>query len=151
MPDNPPARPRVSSGALFVDDDGRILLVDPTYKAFWNVPGGAVDVGESPRAACRREVREELGLDVAVGALLVVAWTAESPDGRVFFVFDGGTLPPQRRAAIVPAPGELAGYAFVSPARARSLLAEPRRALLAEVLRARAEGLTRYVELPQTT
>jgi 8-oxo-dGTP pyrophosphatase MutT (NUDIX family) len=147
MPESRLARPRVSSGALFADDDGRILLVDPVYKAFWNLPGGAVDAAETPRAACRREVREELGLDLPVGALLAVAWTANGPDGHLFFVFDGGVLLPEQRAAIVLPPGELARYAFVPPPAAPPLLAEPRRALLAEVLRARADGLTRYLEL----
>ncbi|GIG92144.1 NUDIX domain-containing protein [Plantactinospora endophytica] len=146
-PEPVPARPRVSSGAAFFNDDGRILLVDPTYKKFWNLPGGGVDAGETPRAACVREVREELGLDVPVGPLLVVAWTAAGPDGKLYFVFDGGVLPPDRQAAIVLDPGELAEHAFVSPEQARSLLSEPQYTLLAEVLRARAEGATRYVEL----
>ncbi|AVT38439.1 NUDIX hydrolase [Plantactinospora sp. BB1] len=147
MPESTPARPRASAGALIVDTDGRILLVDPTYKPFWNLPGGGVDTGETPRAACRRELREELGLDLPVGSLLVVAWTANGPDGQLFFVFDGGVLSPEQRAGIVLPPGELAGYAFVPPAEARALLAEPRRALLAEVLRARADGQARYLEL----
>ncbi|MEE6258034.1 NUDIX hydrolase [Plantactinospora sonchi] len=141
-----PARPRASSGAAIFDHDGRILLVDPTYKEFWNLPGGGVDAGESPRAACRREVREELGLDVRIGSPLLVAWTAEGPDGTLFFVFDGGVLAPDQQAAIVCDPDELAGHGFFPPERARSLLSEPRRALLTEVLRARADGVTRYVE-----
>ncbi|MBE1489373.1 NUDIX hydrolase [Plantactinospora soyae] len=144
-----PARPQVSAGAVFFDDDDRVLLVDPTYKKFWNLPGGAVDVGETPRAACVREVREELGLDPSIGPLLVVAWTANGPDGKLFFVFDGGVLPPDRRAAIVPAPGELAEYAFVPVERARRLLSEPQWILLTEVLAARADGVTRYVESGQ--
>ncbi|MFC6018245.1 NUDIX domain-containing protein [Plantactinospora solaniradicis] len=144
-----PARPQVSSGAVFFDDDDRVLLVDPTYKEFWNLPGGGVDADETPRAACVREVREELGLDASIGPLLVVAWTANGPDGKVFFVFDGGVLPPDRRAAIVLDPAELAEYAFVPVERARSLLSEPQWALLAEVLAARADGVTRYVELGQ--
>ncbi|MFI5491771.1 NUDIX domain-containing protein [Actinoplanes sp. NPDC051859] len=59
-------------GDLF-DDADRMLLVDPAYKKFWNLPGGAVDAGESPRAACIREVREELGLFPPIGAPLMTA------------------------------------------------------------------------------
>ncbi|MGI5213480.1 NUDIX domain-containing protein [Plantactinospora sp. CA-290183] len=147
--ENPPARPRVSAGALFVDHDGRVLLVDPTYKRFWNLPGGGVDAGETPRAACRREVGEELGLDTSIGPLLVVAWTVNGPDGKLFFVFDGGVLTPEQQAAIVLDPGELAAHAFVPVERARSLLSEPQWALMTEVLRARTDGVTRYVELDQ--
>ena len=55
---------RASAGAAFFDASGRILLVDPTYKPGWNLPGGAVDDGETPRAACVREVAEELGLPI---------------------------------------------------------------------------------------
>ncbi|MEV6599192.1 NUDIX hydrolase [Actinoplanes sp. NPDC051346] len=143
MPEPTPERPRVSSGAVFVDDDGRILLVDPTYKEFWNLPGGAVDAGETPRQACVREVREELGLDPPIGALLVVAWTP----GKLFFVFDGGTLAASQRDAIVLSPGELAAHAFVDAERARALLAPALWPLMFEVLQARAGGTTRYLEL----
>ncbi|GGQ79518.1 NUDIX domain-containing protein [Couchioplanes azureus] len=143
MPETAPARPRVSSGAVFFDDDGRVLLVDPTYKDFWNLPGGAVDAGESPREACIREVREELGLSVPIGALLVAAWTP----GKLYFVFDGGTLTPAQRAAIVLSPGELAAHEFVGEQRAKLLLAPALWPLMGEILRARADGTTRYVEI----
>ena len=56
------ATPRVSAGALFVDD-GQVLLVHKTYGNGWDIPGGYVDIGESPAAACRRELLEEIGLD----------------------------------------------------------------------------------------
>jgi 8-oxo-dGTP diphosphatase len=45
---------------LFRDAAGRVLLVKPTYKNGWEIPGGYVDAGESPRAAAAREVKEEL-------------------------------------------------------------------------------------------
>jgi len=66
------ARKRMAAGALFRDVDGRVLLVDPTYKPMWDLPGGAVEKEESPHAACRREVAEELGLDRPPGRVLVV-------------------------------------------------------------------------------
>lgn len=147
MPDTAPARPRVSSGAIFFDDDGRVLLVDPVYKDFWNLPGGGVDAGETPRAACVRRVREELSLTPPIGALLVVAWTPDGPDGKLFFVFDGGILPAAQRAAIQLSPGELANHAFVTAEEAHTMLPPTHRALLAEVIRARADGATRYVEV----
>ncbi len=57
--------PRVpaSAGALLHDDGGRILVLKPTYKRGWTVPGGQMEEdGESPWEACRREVAEETGL-----------------------------------------------------------------------------------------
>ncbi|GAB1692001.1 NUDIX domain-containing protein [Krasilnikovia sp. M28-CT-15] len=147
MPESPPARPTVSAGAVFFDDDERVLLVDPTYKPFWNLPGGGVDAGETPRAACLREIREELGLTVPVGPLLVSAWSPAGADGKLYFVFDGGVLTARQRDAIVLNPGELTRHAFVHADEAEQMLSVAQRALMAEVLAARTDGHTRYVEL----
>jgi ADP-ribose pyrophosphatase YjhB (NUDIX family) len=76
------SRSYVAAGVLFSDEAGRILLVQPTYKYHCDIPGGYVETGETPaQAAVRevREVREELGIEVAVGPLLVADW-APHPD-----------------------------------------------------------------------
>src|SRR3954452_22659213 len=87
------ATPRMAAGALFVDEAGRPLLVKPTYKDGWDLPGGYVEPGESPLAACRREVAEELGIFPTIGALLIVDWAPNEREGdKLLFVFDGGTL-----------------------------------------------------------
>ena len=88
------ATPRVASGALFVEN-GHVLLVHPTYKRTWDIPGGYVERGESPAAACRREVHEELGFLCSPTRLLSVDW-APSPDegDKLLFLFDGGRCPP---------------------------------------------------------
>ena len=107
------ARKRMAAGALFRDEDGRVLLVDPTYKPTWELPGGVVEKEESPHAACRREVAEELGLDRRPGRALVVDWVpsrSERPEG-VIVVYDGGVLAPGEVAAITLPDGELAGQA----------------------------------------
>jgi ADP-ribose pyrophosphatase YjhB (NUDIX family) len=97
-PQTPPpmATPRVSAGALLVDEYGRVLLVEPTYKSYWDVPGGYIEPGESSLAACVREVREELGIEPPIGPLLVVDWAqAEKEGDKILFILAGGT--PQRR------------------------------------------------------
>jgi 8-oxo-dGTP pyrophosphatase MutT (NUDIX family) len=107
----------MAAGALFRDEDGCVLLVDPTYKPTWGLPGGAVEKEESPHAACRREVAEELGLDRVPGRVLVVDWVPslpERPEGLIV-VYDGGVLAPGEVAAITLQDGELAGYEFVQP------------------------------------
>jgi ADP-ribose pyrophosphatase YjhB (NUDIX family) len=87
------ATPRIAAGVLFRDEAGRVLLVKPTYKAGWDIPGGYVEPGESPKQAAQREVREELGLDVRVGPLLVVDWAPHPDEGdKVLFIFSGGKL-----------------------------------------------------------
>jgi 8-oxo-dGTP pyrophosphatase MutT (NUDIX family) len=111
------ARKRMAAGALFRDEDGRVLLVDPVYRDTWDLPGGAVEAEESPHAACRREVAEELGLDRPPGRVLAVDWVPSRlgrPEGLIV-VYDGGTLGPAEIATLVVADSELAGFAFVPP------------------------------------
>jgi 8-oxo-dGTP diphosphatase len=71
----------------------QVLMIRPTYKDFWDLPGGYVEVGESPRAAATREVWEELGIKVELGALLVVDWApAQSEGDKILFLFQGSEL-----------------------------------------------------------
>ena len=67
--------PRIpaSAGGLIRDGDGRILILKPTYKSGWTIPGGQIEAdGETPWEGCRREVAEETGLIVATGRLVCV-------------------------------------------------------------------------------
>lgn len=87
------ATPRTAAGVLFRDAAGRVLLVKPSYKDGWDIPGGYVEPGESPLRAARREVSEELGINVEVGPLLVVDWAPHPNEGdKLLFIFDGGQL-----------------------------------------------------------
>jgi ADP-ribose pyrophosphatase YjhB (NUDIX family) len=65
--------PIVCAGAVIRDDGGRLLLIrrgKPPAVGSWTLPGGRVEQGESPIEAAAREVAEETGLTVVVGALL---------------------------------------------------------------------------------
>ena len=53
-------RVRAAAGVLFFDSDGRVLVVHPTYKDEWEIPGGSLEPDESPFMACEREVKEEV-------------------------------------------------------------------------------------------
>ena len=69
-----PDRPVVGVGAV-IPIDGRIVLVKRAHEPLageWNLPGGAVETGETLEAACAREVLEETGLVVDVGRLIEV-------------------------------------------------------------------------------
>ena len=85
-----PARPVLGAAAVVIHD-GRVLLIRRGHApaaGAWSIPGGAVDVGESVEAALRREVREETGLDIAVGAFLEIYERVErDADGSVRFHF----------------------------------------------------------------
>jgi 8-oxo-dGTP diphosphatase len=123
---NPPAfaTPRIAAGALFVDETGRVLLVRPAYKAHWDIPGGDVEPSESPLAACKRGVQEELGFKPDLGPLLIVDWAPNEGEGdKILFVYDGGTMTPaEAEARVQLSASELAEWAFHHLDEARSLL-----------------------------
>ena len=56
----------VTAGAFVFDDQGRILLLEHEFRADsrWGIPGGFLDAGEQPHEALRRELREEVSLEV---------------------------------------------------------------------------------------
>lgn len=85
-------RKRAISQMLIRDEDGRVLICQLTYKNDWDLPGGVVEFGESPRLAVSREVDEELGLTIEAGDLLLTDWLPPwgGWDDAVCLVFDGG-------------------------------------------------------------
>lgn len=56
----------VTAGALVFDDEGRILLLEHVFRpdSRWGIPGGFLNKGEQPDVALRRELKEEVNLDV---------------------------------------------------------------------------------------
>lgn len=142
------ARKRVAADALLTDQGGRVLLVDPTYKPDWDMPGGMAEANEPPRVAAERELREELGLDLHVGRLLLVAW--EPPHGPwddlLMFVFDGGTLDDEAIRNLRLTDDELRQFQFVTVDNARTLLRPYVWQRLEKAVRARRDGSAMYVE-----
>lgn len=140
---------RMAAAALFYDDAGRILIVKPTYRQGWLLPGGSTEEGESPRATCAREAAEELGLSLPIGRPLAVEWQAARPPSRpeyVKWIFDGGRIDAATLARITPRAGEIAEVRLATPAEAGELL-EPRiRARTAQALLALERGGTAYLE-----
>jgi 8-oxo-dGTP pyrophosphatase MutT (NUDIX family) len=99
--------PKILSGAsvLFRDAGGRILIVETTYKddGKWILPGGTIESaeGETPRQAARRETLEEIGLDIAPGALIAIDWVrGQLRPPLVSYLYDGGVLDEAAQAAI---------------------------------------------------
>ncbi|MBQ1022960.1 NUDIX hydrolase [Micromonospora sp. C95] len=141
-------RKRMAAGLLITDADDRVLLVEPVYKAGWEVPGGCVEADESPYQAAIRECREELGLDLAPGRLLVVDWVparTQRTEG-LMVIYDGGTLDPRVHERIVVPPGELKGWAFSDPPEAAQRLPPLLTRRITEALNARADGCSYYLE-----
>lgn len=131
------ARKRVAAGALFLDDAGRILLVNPTYKPLWEIPGGMVEADEAPLSACRREILEEIGLTVTPEILLSIGYLQAHADrgDALRFIFWGGLLDNLMIAQIRLQVEELSEYRFVTLAEAAQLLRPSLHAQLAQSLR----------------
>lgn len=122
-----PAIP-ASAGALIFDEAGRLLILKPTYKSGWTIPGGVMEAGgETPWQACRREVREECGLEVDHGRLACVDFRPPRPGrpGGVRFLFDCGVLASDRLAAITLQSAEIAGFRLAPLPEALALLRGP--------------------------
>ena len=82
MPPPPPAaeRRRLLVTAALIEREGKILMsrrrADQSLPGCWEFPGGKIEAGESPEAALAREIEEELGCTVAVGAIFEVVFFA---------------------------------------------------------------------------
>jgi 8-oxo-dGTP pyrophosphatase MutT (NUDIX family) len=142
------ARKRVAADVLIRDQSGHIVLVNPTYKEHWDLPGGMAENNEPPRAAAVREVGEELGLSVQPGRVLVLDWIGpHGPwDDQLLFIFDGGVLAEDEVEQLAPRDPEISEVAAVSPEKARQLLRFDMAERLERALRALENGATAYTE-----
>ncbi|MEU3775769.1 NUDIX domain-containing protein [Streptomyces sp. NPDC032472] len=140
-------RPKALTAAsvVFTDAAGRVLLVEPSYgrPGRWNLPGGGIDsdLGETPREAARREVREELGLELEPGRLLGVNWSHKpGRPARIRFLYDGGVLAADTLARIRLSPIELLRWRAAAPDELRNLVKPSLRRQIKACLRARDRG-----------
>jgi 8-oxo-dGTP pyrophosphatase MutT (NUDIX family) len=142
------ARKRVATNVLIRDDAGRVLLVNPTYKEHWDVPGGMAEANEPPRRAAARELREELALSTPIGRLLLVEWVGPNGpwDDQLVLVFDGGTISPQQIDRLRLDDAELSAYQFATFNDAARLLRPDVHRRLAGARDALATGTTAYDE-----
>ncbi|MEO3976916.1 NUDIX hydrolase [Streptomyces sp. CAU 1734] len=138
------ARSNVSVGAVIRDDQDRVLIVDPVYKPYWNLPGGHAEQGETPEETCRREVREEIGLDLEPGRLLVRALLSlPGREPHHYVIYDCGVLSSEQRDAIRLQKSELKDHRFSAPEDiTEDEIPPPARPMWDAALRALAEGRT---------
>jgi ADP-ribose pyrophosphatase YjhB (NUDIX family) len=126
-----PSRPVLGAAAVILSDDGRVVLSrrgQAPDAGEWSIPGGGVELGESVVEALRREVGEETGLEIAVGAFLEVYERVERDADGVRFHFvvldyratvTGGTLRAGTDAAevVFADPDDLDRYALAHSVR----------------------------------
>lgn len=128
-PDEIPRIP-ASVGALIFDEAGRLLILKPTYKRGWTIPGGQVEAtGETPWEACRRETREESGLEIDSGRLVCVDFLRprESRAGGVRLLFDCGVIDAEHLDRVEVQAEEISEYRFATMTEALELLSGPLR------------------------
>lgn len=125
VPSTAPAHPATARG-LITDTNGRWLIVRPIRDQHWHLPGGQIEQNEPPSAACRRELREELGIDLIPGPLFVLGWNPprqQASRARFTFVFHMGRHDPHSLAATIRLRrAELAEWCWSTPHEARSRL-----------------------------
>jgi len=117
-------------GALIRDPSGNLLILKPTYKGGWTVPGGQMEAnGETPWEACRREVREETGLVLDAGRLVCVDFLRPRPGrpGGMRLLFDCGAFSDEMLSGICLQEDELSEYRLAGVDRAIELLSGPLR------------------------
>ena len=119
-------RKRAISQMLVRDPEDRVLLCRLTYKQDWDLPGGVVEINESPREGVTREVDEELSLDIPAGDLVLTDWLppGEGWDDAVCLVFDGGVHDPAIEERIVPQAREIKQARFCTVAEVHQLCAD---------------------------
>lgn len=109
---------RVIGHVLFRDERGRVLFENVLYKQDWELPGGVIEPNETPRAGARRELVEELGVELPVGPPLVIDWMPPylGWSDAIEFIFDGGVLDSSVIDSFVLPDSEIGGYHWVEPA-----------------------------------
>lgn len=121
--------PSFTVGAICLIEraDGSLLLVRQSYRSGWGVPGGLLQRGERPEEAARREVREEVGLEVQL--LGEAAVVVDPTPQRIDLVYRARPVDPTQEPA--PVSPEITEVRWWSPQELPELQAETSTALVA--------------------
>jgi ADP-ribose pyrophosphatase YjhB (NUDIX family) len=125
-----------------------VLICQLTYKRDWDLPGGVVEVGESPRVAAGREIHEELALEIEPGDLLLTDWLPPwgGWDDAVCLVFDGGVHDAAIVDGLVLQTREIRAAEFATPEQVRERCADFTARRIEAAIGNAKEGLSSYVE-----
>lgn len=118
---------RMGTGALIFNKKDELLILKPTYKDHWTIPGGVVDKDESPRQACVREIKEEIGLDIKDLRFLCVDYYKNRNDEKgesLQFLFYGGELSKDKIKNIKIPAEEISDYKFIKVEEAALLVSD---------------------------
>lgn len=119
------AKKSMGSGCIFLNKKGEILLVKPTYKDYWALPGGGVEEKESPMSGCIREIKEEINLEIDKLNFICVdyrPYDGRSISDSLEFIFYGGILNEKDIKKIKLAKGEIENFKFAGEKEAFSII-----------------------------
>jgi 8-oxo-dGTP pyrophosphatase MutT (NUDIX family) len=109
-------------------------------------PGAYVDAGESPAAACRRELKEELGIEREPRRLLIVDWAPSAREGdKILYIFDCCPLGADEQRIHLGA-DELDRWEWVPVGQVPEYVIPRLARRLISAYRARAAGMQLYLE-----
>ena len=138
-----------AAGAVFFNSDDQILIVKPTYKDNWEIPGGLCEAHESPTKALKREILEELSIEIDDLNLLVAEWSINprTQTDIFHFVFDGGKLSSVEISRIKLPAEELETMKFIEAKEAVSFLGDRVGPRVLRAIEARVAQTLVYYEL----
>jgi RimJ/RimL family protein N-acetyltransferase/8-oxo-dGTP pyrophosphatase MutT (NUDIX family) len=105
---------RVIAHVVIRDPAGRVLLCQVSYKRELELPGGVVEPGEDPATGARREVEEELGVDLPVGDVIAIDWLPpwQGWGDAIEILYDGGVHDPELLDRLAPDGREIVGLGW---------------------------------------
>ena len=124
---------RVAVGALIFNDKKEILVVKPSYRDYWIMPGGVVEKSESLSQALSRELKEELSLiiDIKNINLAIVDYRPEKfednvqKDDSLQIVFDCGVINEDIIKSIKIDNDEIVDYRFLPIEESLKIISNP--------------------------
>lgn len=141
-------RKRLIAHALVTDTVGRVALCETSFKRDWELPGGIVEPGESPRIGCEREIVEELGISLTLNRVLVIDWLPPHLgwEDATELVFSVAPVTPDVVATVRPDGEEILAIHWLTPQQAENRIAPFAVGRLRAAIKALADGSTRYLE-----
>lgn len=139
---------RMGVEALILNEKDEILIVKPSYKDHWSMAGGVVDENESPKGACIREVKEEIGISLKEVKFLCVDYKSDIGEKgeSLQFIFFGGKLSENEIEKIKLDGKEIVEYRFMEITEALPLLSEKLSKRLPKCLDALENDTAIYLE-----
>lgn len=139
---------QIGAGVLLFNKNNELLIVKPSYRNYWSIPGGVVEKNETPKNGCIREIQEEIGLSISKLQFLSVNYIFdnEKKGESLLFIFYGGTLSNKQIASIQIDKKEIIEYKFLKIKHALSLLDKIMKDSISKSLKALKNKTALYLE-----